>query len=178
MTRAKSRTPILLVLLLLASVSAGATQLRLVAIGGAGGRTDGVAQRVMLTVGQNAIGKVVGPDPGGTVAEIGFWAIVGHPYVVSAVGDEPPVVRTRLRENYPNPFNPSTTISFDLVAPGKVRIELYDLRGHRVDTLLDAQKPAGNHSLSYRPDHLASGAYVVLMRTDSYRATQRIMLVK
>lgn len=177
MTRAQKFPLFLLTLLLLACASARATEVRLFTISGGGGRTDGATQRALLTVGQNAIGKV-GPGSGTTGTGLGFWEIVGHPYVVSGVGDETPVVRTRLRDNYPNPFNPSTRIGFDLVAPAAVRIELYDLRGHRVDTLLDAVKPAGSHSLTYQPDGLASGAYVVLMRAGSFRATQRIMLVK
>ena len=59
------------------------------------------------------------------------------------MGDEIPVVRNHLFRNYPNPFNPSTRISFTLENEAKVRVEVYDLKGRRVDTLLTRSNRRG-----------------------------------
>ena len=69
-------------------------------------------------------------------------------------------------------------IGFTLAKDSRVRVELYDLKGRKVDTLIDEAMPAGVHRFTYQPEGLASGAYVILMRAGSFRASQRMMLVK
>jgi hypothetical protein len=67
---------------------------------------------------------------------------------------------------HPNPFNPSSTIPFALPEPGRVTVRVYNLRGQRIATLLDATLPAGAHSVLWRGQDaagsaVASGVYVV-----------------
>lgn len=54
-----------------------------------------------------------------------------------------------LMQNYPNPFNSSTTIEYGLPEPGHVKIEIYDLLGRKVETIVDEQKQAGTHSITF-----------------------------
>ena len=66
-----------------------------------------------------------------------------------------------LYHNFPNPFNPSTTISYQLPTDSKVSLKIYDLLGREVATLLDNQtKPAGYYEQQWNASHYASGMYI------------------
>jgi len=100
----------------------------------------------------------------------------------SAVGDGLPQV-TRLVGNAPNPFNPSTTISFELARSGPVRLEIYDVQGRLVRTLEDRVLEAGAHSVPWdgrngQGGETASGLYFFRMTTDDATQTKKMMLVK
>jgi hypothetical protein len=167
---------IMLVALACVATSAAATQVKLMTPSSGSGATGAGNSQVWLTVGQNFIGKTnpVGSETG---AELGLWYLLRDTYIVSGVEDIPHTQNQLLR-NFPNPFNPSTVVSYNLVAESDVRIDVFDLKGRRVDTLLDQHQSAGQHSLTYQPDNLASGTYFVVMHAGDFRATQRIMLVK
>lgn len=167
---------LLVCLLVLMATSVLAAQVKLATFSGGSGLTESPAARAKLMISQGIIGRSTSGSVSHTLA-MGFWEMHISTFV-SAVGDEPPTARTLLMQNYPNPFNPSTRISFSLAEEAEVRIDLYDVKGRKVDTLLQEVTAAGIHSFTYQPDNLASGAYFILMRADSYRATQRIMLVK
>jgi hypothetical protein len=65
-----------------------------------------------------------------------------------------------LRDNYPNPFNPSTEIRFDLPDPAKVSLAVYDLLGRKVVDLVSGAYPAGYHSTTWNAMGAASGVYL------------------
>ena len=69
-----------------------------------------------------------------------------------------------LSQNYPNPFNPTTNISFALPQSGDVRIEVYNIQGQKVATLITENKPAGRHSITFDASRLASGVYIYRMQ--------------
>ncbi len=85
---------------------------------------------------------------------------------------------------WPNPFNPSTAISFDLADDGPVRLHVYDLSGRRLRTLLDGTVGAGsNHQVVWdgRDDagnDLPSGVYFLSLRADSRMESMRLVLLK
>jgi len=79
--------------------------------------------------------------------------------VVTMTGVEQPSATMRTVRAWPNPFNPRTSIGFDLPRAGTVRLTAYDQRGRRVATLLDEQRPAGSHQVTWEPRGLASGVY-------------------
>ncbi|MEZ4387611.1 MAG: M6 family metalloprotease domain-containing protein [Candidatus Krumholzibacteriia bacterium] len=90
---------------------------------------------------------------------------------------------TRLLAAYPNPFNPSTTIAFDLAQAGHVRLDVYGLDGRLVATLLDEDRPVGRHQAVWqgadrggRP--VASGTYLCRMIAGDGVRSVRLMLVK
>jgi hypothetical protein len=67
------------------------------------------------------------------------------------------VVGVSLYQNFPNPFNPSTSISFALAHDARVSLRIYDLLGHEIATLIDGVLNSGFHTIQWHPDDLASG---------------------
>ena len=84
----------------------------------------------------------------------------------------------RLHQNFPNPFNPVTSISFDLAAAGNVTIEIYDMTGRLLETVYSGVLPAGNHAVQFDASGYASGSYVYSLRTQDVRLTRRMTLIK
>ena len=83
-----------------------------------------------------------------------------------------------LWQNYPNPFNPVTTIEYSLPQNGPVTLSVYDIRGRRLFDILDSQQSAGTHRLQWNAENLASGVYYYQIRTGSYRAVRKCVLIK
>ena len=79
---------------------------------------------------------------------------------------------------YPNPFNPSTTIMFDLPEASKVRLVVYDMLGREVAVLADGERPAGHYSLRFDAGKLSSGMYIYRLQTNNYTQTKKLMLMK
>ena len=79
---------------------------------------------------------------------------------------------------YPNPFNPTTTISFTIPTYSDVSISVYSLQGRELVTLANGSYDAGYHSVIWNADNYSSGVYLVKMIAGSYVNTQRLMLVK
>jgi hypothetical protein len=96
--------------------------------------------------------------------------------------DEAPVdlpTRYELTGARPNPFNPTVTIGYDVPSPGgRVQIEVYDVGGRLVSTLVDEARPAGRHAVTWSGDHAASGVYFVRMTADQFTRTRKIVLLK
>ena len=93
-----------------------------------------------------------------------------------------PVV-TSLEGNYPNPFNPETAINFSLKESGKVRINIYNLKGQLVRQLLDTELPAGRHQIVWNGKDnqgrsVSSGIYLYRMEAKGYTNTKKMMLMK
>lgn len=86
--------------------------------------------------------------------------------------------RVALYPNYPNPFNPSTTIRFDLPRRATVSLAVFNLLGQRVATLLSGEIAAGEHRIAWNTGDLASGTYLARLKTDSATFTQKLLLVK
>ena len=88
-----------------------------------------------------------------------------------------------LYANYPNPFNPQTTVSLSFARAEWVEIGVYDLTGHRVITLADRQFSAGPHTLTWngRDDAgraLPSGTYIVRLETESGVEARKVSLIR
>ena len=79
---------------------------------------------------------------------------------------------------YPNPFNPTTTLSFALPIESEVSLTIYNLQGREVISLVDQNMDAGYHSVVWNADAHASGVYFVKMVAGEYISTQKLMLVK
>jgi hypothetical protein len=119
----------------------------------------------------------------------GEWAFIDTvtlTYSLPPISDDDivavPIV-TALRGNHPNPFNPSTMIQFDLAQEGHVLIEVFNIRGQRVQTLVDAQLGKGSHQIEWNGTNLhgramGSGIYFYRMSTDTYTSTKRMILMK
>lgn len=84
-----------------------------------------------------------------------------------------------LLQNYPNPFNPSTKISFNLKESGKVDLEIYNVLGQKVATLIDQEMIRGYHEVTFNGSSLASGIYVYRLAVDDkFSAVKKMMLLK
>ncbi|MEX2656871.1 MAG: T9SS type A sorting domain-containing protein [Balneolales bacterium] len=68
--------------------------------------------------------------------------------------------RFALHQNYPNPFNPATVIRYDLPEAGEVRLEVFDLLGRRVATLVNETRPSGRYDVTFDASRLSSGVYI------------------
>lgn len=84
----------------------------------------------------------------------------------------------RLFQSYPNPFNPSTTIKFQLPKPDRVRIEVFNVLGQRVALLLDERLPAGIHRILFNAENLSSGLYIFRVNAGEIYATRKMIRMK
>lgn len=79
---------------------------------------------------------------------------------------------------YPNPFNPSTTINFQLPKDGFVALKVYDIVGNEVKILVNGYRTAGNYSVNFDASNLSSGIYFYQIKTNNYFAVKKMMLLK
>ncbi len=83
-----------------------------------------------------------------------------------------------LHQNHPNPFNPTTNISFDLPESGHVSIRVYDVLGRQVANVANRNFQAGSHTLTFDAGDLGSGTYIYRLVTDTYQQSRTMQLVK
>lgn len=83
-----------------------------------------------------------------------------------------------LDNNYPNPFNPQTTIPFGLESEADVTLEIFDILGRKVQTLISERLPAGQHRAVFRGNQLASGVYFYRLSTDEFTYIKKLTLIK
>jgi len=85
----------------------------------------------------------------------------------------------RLDQNYPNPFNPSTVIGFQLTKSSRVSLEVYDVLGEHVATLVDGLTPPGEHQVLFDATRFSSGVYFYRLTADgALLATRKMMYIK
>jgi len=84
----------------------------------------------------------------------------------------------QLYRNYPNPFNPGTTIRYDLPRNTRVRLAVYDITGREVALLRDGLQQAGRHEVQWNGALFASGVYMIKMQTDEWSQVNKMMLIK
>lgn len=89
-----------------------------------------------------------------------------------------PQETTRLLSNYPNPFNPSTSIHFQLSSADQVRLSVHDLLGREVAILVNETRSPGTHSVQYDASDLASGIYFYRLTTSDGVLTRKMTLIK
>ena len=80
--------------------------------------------------------------------------------------------------NYPNPFNPTTTIRFGVPQRSSVRITVYSLLGEIVSQLIDGEVSAGYHEVRFDGSHLSSGVYLCRIQAGSFVQTKSLVMVK
>lgn len=98
---------------------------------------------------------------------------------LTSVREEPLPEVFRLKQNYPNPFNPSTTIEYVLPRADVVRLEIFDVAGRKVATLVNGRQAAGSYKVEFNAgDALSSGIYLCRLSTSELSATRSMLLVK
>jgi len=102
--------------------------------------------------------------------------------IPQTTGVDVPAVH-QLSQNYPNPFNPSTTIAFALPENGSVHLAVYSIDGRLVRTLVDEERSAGHHEVTWfgrdqAGRSVATGSYFFVLRADDFRQVRKMTLVK
>ncbi|MFN0159334.1 MAG: T9SS type A sorting domain-containing protein [Bacteroidota bacterium] len=94
--------------------------------------------------------------------------------------DPPPtmVADFRLHQNFPNPFNPATRISYDLPVGGTVSLKVFTLGGQEVATLAQGNQSAGAHVVEFNAGNLASGVYFYRLQLGSFTQTKKLTLMR
>lgn len=98
---------------------------------------------------------------------------------ISAVGRDESTPNTfALYQNFPNPFNPTTTIRYDLPNDAVVVMKIFNALGQYIDKLVDTRQSAGQHSVSWNASHIPSGIYFYRLETDNRLETRKMLVVK
>ena len=139
----------------------------------------------------NDIPKIVWVDSDGNenllVGDIPGWSNNGQNelFYISLELDSNPLIPTdySLSQNYPNPFNPSTTISFSLPSDNHTILNIYDISGKLINTLLDKNMKSGYHNVSWDGKDLygqevSTGAYVYTLSTNDMSLSGKMILLK
>lgn len=135
--------------------------------------TDSVVTIVFDSLGYHEVWVWVSD---GELADSMNWALY-----VPVIGDSPRQLTPgeyALHPAHPDPFNPVTTISFDLPKSGDVRLAVYDQTGREIAKLVTGWRPAGTHQVVFDATGLASGIYIVKLNTGNFVASQKIVMMK
>ncbi|MBZ0201022.1 MAG: T9SS type A sorting domain-containing protein [Ignavibacteriaceae bacterium] len=120
-------------------------------------------------------------DPPGTTDEALFVARYNSlqtPTGISPGTDETILNASSLEQNYPNPFNPSTQIKFAISKTSNVKLEIYNLLGQKVATLVNENLTSGNYSADWNAANFSSGTYIYRLTTDTKVKSKKMMLIK
>lgn len=113
---------------------------------------------------------------GDGIALIGDWQSSGGAFEAATETATP--AECALLSNYPNPFNPTTAISYQLQDAGRVSLRVYNTAGKLVSTLVDGWRDAGSHEVTFEGSLLPSGIYVYRLEAGSFSASGKMVLVK
>ncbi|MEJ2494064.1 MAG: lamin tail domain-containing protein [Ignavibacteriaceae bacterium] len=83
-----------------------------------------------------------------------------------------------LFQNYPNPFNPTTNINYSVPGKSYISLKVYNLLGQEVATLFEGMQLAGNYTVTFNAEELASGVYLYQLRANDYISTKKLILLK
>jgi hypothetical protein len=84
----------------------------------------------------------------------------------------------KLYQNFPNPFNPSTKITYTLPKSEKVKIDVFNLLGQKITTLLNKQMPSGSHEVEFTKNDLPSGVYLYRIEAGEYQQVRKMIIMK
>ncbi len=101
-----------------------------------------------------------------------------NPDVITGVTDAASLPTIALLEPYPNPFNPSTTIRYELPEPRDVRLSVYDMIGREVSVLVNERMDAGVHEVRFDGSGLASGVYLARLIAGGFAQTRKLLLLQ
>ena len=83
-----------------------------------------------------------------------------------------------IQQNFPNPFNPVTTINFEIPADSRVTLRIYNILGKKIATLLDDYKQTGRYSIPFDASNFASGVYFYRLTAGTYTAQKKMILLR
>lgn len=106
------------------------------------------------------------------------WSTFG--FIVTGINEELSEVPTQLKlhQNFPNPFNPSTSIQFSLPEASDVKLQIFDLRGNELSTLVQGYRAAGTYTVMLDGSDMPSGTYIYRLQTGNSTQTRKLLLLK
>jgi hypothetical protein len=116
-----------------------------------------------------------------SISLIGFihnGILIGDSILTDIADPKPIDYAFDLAQNFPNPFNPSTVISYQLQVTSNVTLKVYDILGREVATLVNEEKPAGNYDVQFTSNGLTSGIYFYKLKTGNYSETKKMILIR
>jgi hypothetical protein len=127
--------------------------------------------------------KIRSNDPGTPVVTVTVSLQVDSTVTLTAIQEDEMPVQYALRANYPNPFNPTTTIAYDLPQRTNVRLQIFDVKGRKVKALVNESQPAGRHEAIWdgrdsSNNPVASGVYFYKLIAGDFVETRRMVLLK
>jgi photosystem II stability/assembly factor-like uncharacterized protein len=119
----------------------------------------------------------VGGCPTGWAVGTGTVVKMGATVGITSYSSEVPE-SYMLKQNFPNPFNPTTNINFTIPSSGFVTLKVYNMAGMEVATLLNETKTAGSYIVGFNAANLPSGAYFYRISTNNFTDTKKMLLIK
>ena len=95
-----------------------------------------------------------------------------------AIIDETFPIRYKLYNPYPNPFNPSTTIEFEIGNGQFISLNIYDLNGRLIEEFVIKHLLQGSYKVTWEPKNITSGIYFIELLAENFRSTQKLILLK
>ena len=143
---------------------------------------DGILAGLGLNPGDSAVGKwavwaFLNGDSLKSTQTFDITFKRNNPVGINQIGTEIPS-RFELTQNFPNPFNPSTTIKFSVPVNSFVNLKVFDITGKEVSNLINENLNAGNYETSFNGSILTSGVYFYRLTTNSFTDTKRMTLIK
>ena len=89
--------------------------------------------------------------------------------------DDSTVITENPLDNFPNPFNPSTVIKYQIVKAGQVTLKIYDTLGREVANLVDKDQPSGSYSVNFNASSLASGIYLYRITANGFTTVKKML---
>ncbi|MBS1262030.1 MAG: Bacillopeptidase F [Calditrichaeota bacterium] len=120
---------------------------------------------------------VVAVSQGDTVASDEMWTLL-NPFSAVDAGEGSLPREFALTDVWPNPFNASLSLRYELPEAANVRAALYNVLGQRVATIVDTRREPGSHRLSWRAHELASGIYLLRFSAGEYETARKLLLIK
>ncbi|REL33483.1 T9SS C-terminal target domain-containing protein [Rhodohalobacter sp. SW132] len=122
-----------------------------------------------------------GATDGFPVGDLNWFPAIKEDWVSTSseiiAGDIPTTIS--LKQNYPNPFNPATTIQYDLATASNVQIDVFDMLGRKVATLVNNDfQQAGTYRVNFDASNLSSGIYIYMLKAGDISQTKRMTLIK
>lgn len=131
--------------------------------------------------GTNTIRVFVDKGPSGGPADIDYFEVEGADSPAKAVEENEntdEIETFALSKNYPNPFNPTTQITYQLPTSEFVTLEVFNMAGQKVATLVDQQQSKGSYQVQFDASALSSGIYIYSLRAGNFIQTNKMVLLK
>ena len=108
-----------------------------------------------------------------------YWSMDTVINIVSGIDDEPQFPSVyNLEQNFPNPFNPRTTIQYSIPRLNKVKLIVFNILGEKIKELVDEEKMPGNYEIGFNADNIPSGVYFYQLKAGDFIETKKMILIK